>query len=109
MAKQQGETGWTSIPNWVLRHPDLGRIDLMVYLALAYRADNLERTCWPSHKQIMADARLGSDKHPLITSLRRLEEIGAICISKRDGYANMYYLPKSEPRPDGGLGDGTSD
>lgn len=107
--QQQGETGWTAVPNWVLLHPDLGRVDIMVYLALAYRADNKERTCWPSHRQIMADARLGANKRPLITSLRRLEEVGAICVSKRTGYANLYYLPKSEPRPDGTLGGGVAD
>ena len=92
MANDKQPTGFTKIPNWILLHPDLGRIDLHVYLTLAYHADNKTRTCWPSHKLIMAETRIGGLRH-LKTSLRRLEQVGAVVINSRKGYANGYYLP----------------
>lgn len=91
--------GWTYIPNWVLMHPDLGRVDIAVYLALAYHADNETRECWPGHKLLMAEARVGGERH-LRTSLRRLEEVGAVVITKRPGYPDLYRLTRRPPRDD---------
>lgn len=85
------EQGWTMVPNWVLMHPDLGRIDIAVYLVLAYHADNHTRVCHPSHKLIMAEARIKGERH-LRTSLRRLSEVGAIKVVERPGYPNLYVL-----------------
>ena len=94
MAEQQ--TGFTMIPNWVLMHPDLGRVDIAVYLVIAHHADNLTRESFPGKKLIMAEAKLGSEYY-LRTSLRRLEEVGAIETGFRPGYSNRYRLPKDAP------------
>lgn len=88
------EQGFTMVPNWVLMHPDLGRVDIAVYLVLAYHADNQTRECHPSRKLIMAESRCGGKRH-VDTALRRLAEVGAIEVVQRPGYPNMYRLPRT--------------
>lgn len=84
--------GWTPIPNWVLVHPDLGHVDIAVYLCLSYHADAQTGVTWPSASTIMGETKIGN-RQTLRNSLERLANVGAIDIHMRDGYPHLYFLP----------------
>ena len=91
--KQRIPGGFVMVPKWVFAHPELTRTDREVYAALAFYADNKERTCYPSVQTIMWAAKC-SNKHMVHDSLKRLESAGAIEVHRRKGFANVYHLPK---------------
>lgn len=91
--KQRIPGGFVMVPKWVFAHPELTRTDREVYAALAFYADNKERTCYPSVPTIMWASKCGN-KRTVHASLERLESVGAIEIHRREGFANVYYLPK---------------
>lgn len=92
--------GFTPVPNWILMHPDLGRIDIAVYLCLAYHADNETGYCWPSVATIMGETKIGN-RETFRNSLHRLAGIGAVYVYQRTGQANLYVLPDRKlRRPD---------
>ena len=88
------------IPTWVYTCPDLGRVDLAVYLALTYYADNETRVCWPGQKTLMAQARIGNPR-TLRNSLKRLENTGCVVVKKREGCNSLYFLPLEPPKTRG--------
>ena len=78
---------FTLIENVVLEDPELGPVDVLVYLALAKHADSAG-TCWPSLATIGKVARCG--RTAALASIARLEASG--------------YLKRSPRfRPDGGV------
>ena len=88
--------GFTILPNWVWEMKDLGRVDKLVYIALARFADNETRICWPSYTTLMYEAMVGN-RRTLKNSLKRLELTGCIEIQRRKGFANLYHLPTDPP------------
>ncbi|MBQ9044002.1 MAG: helix-turn-helix domain-containing protein [Eggerthellaceae bacterium] len=97
MADSKIPVPFIMVPEWVWAHPDLGKVDVMVYMTLAHHADNKTRVCWPSQKLIMAESRVGNIR-TLRTSLRRLEETGCIVVHKRHAQNDLYYLPIAPPK-----------
>lgn len=90
VARRPVSPGFTALPNWLIDHPDVGKVDLVVYMSLARHA-NADGECWPSHRLIMAEARIG-DKRTLWRALERLAAVGAVAVEVGDGVANRYKL-----------------
>lgn len=82
---------FTTIPDWVLFHEDLGKNDIAVYIALSSHADNVTGQCHPGQKLLMREARI-TDRRALWHALSRLSAIGAITVEQREGQNNVYTL-----------------
>jgi hypothetical protein len=87
IAVERRRLPFTLIENIILEDQTLGRVDVLVYLALAKHADG-QGTCWPSLTTIGTVARCG--RTAVLASLAHLETRG--------------YLKRSTRfRPDGGI------
>lgn len=90
-------SGWSVLPNWVIRDDILHGNEKWVYIALLNRA-NSEGTCYPSVARIAKDVNIS--RQTVRSVLKRLEDLGMIQIierfkegssSERD--SNLYYIP----------------
>lgn len=84
-------SSFTTVPDWVLFHPDLGQIDRAVYLVLSYHADNSDGTCHPGQKLLMREAGI-SNVRTLRHALARLAAVGAVVVEQSEGGHNTYRL-----------------
>ncbi len=86
--------GFTLIPNYILRHPDLSRDAKLLYailLSYAWR----EGRCFPGYTRLCAD--LGASEKPVRGYMRELEKAGLLTQKRRGlGKTNIYTL--TEPR-----------
>jgi len=84
------EGGFTIIDNRVVLDERLTRIDKIVYVVLAFHADNEKRTAYPSLTRICKLACV--TRKPAIQSIRVLEKYGYIRTTKRSGTSTLYHV-----------------
>lgn len=86
-------TGWSSVPNWVVRSSRLGASEKLVYIALINRCDK-RGMCHPSLSTIARDASIS--RRTAVTVLGTLEDRGYIKKTRRfDGdqfTSNVYKI-----------------
>lgn len=90
----EADTGYSVVPNWVVRDSDLTKYELLVFIALLNRA-NSRGEAWPSLATLEREARASRDS--VLRALRTLEERGLVDVVKRyrdDGSqtSNLYVV-----------------
>ncbi len=89
-------SGFTQIPNAILRRPDLStgaKLTYMVLLSYAWQKDS----CFPGQDTLAQD--MGVSNRSIITYLKQLEEAGLLMIKRRGlGKTNLYFLPRFNSR-----------
>lgn len=85
------DSGFSIIPNWIIRRSDLSGGELLVYLALFNHADRYG-FAWPSMKTICKEARMSDATAK--KAMRALEERGLLERAERpqDGAANLTNM-----------------
>lgn len=81
------------VPFWLLAHLEEGILkhsSLAVYCAMVQYA-NRDRVCWPANMSIME--RAGCTRNTYRHAIKELEGLGAIVVTRREGYSNSYWLP----------------
>lgn len=94
-------TGWTAVPNWILRSGKFKPGAVMVLLVLMSRT-NETGECWPSVKTIAAET--GQSESSVKRFLRELREAGLVTWRERkaengDTTSNAYRLHVASPLP----------
>lgn len=87
-------SGWSSVPNWVIRSEKLHGTEKWVYITLLNRA-NANGECWPSLSTLQKE--VGVSKNTILKSLKSLESKGLIDRVRRrsDGVefaSNLYRI-----------------
>lgn len=100
------ETGWSSVPNWVIRTDKLHGTEKWVYITLLNRA-NSKGECWPSLATLQKE--VGVSKNTVLKTLKSLEEKGLIDRVRRrtstDEYvSNLYRVHTWEGSSETALG-----
>jgi biotin operon repressor len=89
-------SGFTQIPNAILRRPNLStgaKLTYMVLLSYAWQKDN----CYPGQDTLAAD--MGVSNRSVITYLQQLQEAGLLYVKRRGlGKTNLYFLPRFNAR-----------
>ena len=82
--------GFTQIPNFILRNPDVGVGAKTVYgLLLSYAWNN--DYCFPGQEKLAADA--GVSKRSVVTFMAELESLALIEVERRGlGKTNFYTI-----------------
>jgi len=95
------EGGYTMVPNWVLRDPDLGSSDKMVYAALlSYAWDPARRSTFTGQQTIATD--LGVDVATVKRSMSRLRKAGLLTSERRGlGRTSIHTLKWQSAPTDG--------
>jgi hypothetical protein len=81
------------VPFWLLDHLTDGTLKhsaLAVYCAMVQYA-NRDRVCWPANVSIMD--RAACTRNTYRQAIRELEALGALVVTRREGYSNSYWLP----------------
>ncbi|HZB95789.1 MAG TPA: helix-turn-helix domain-containing protein [Herpetosiphonaceae bacterium] len=88
-------SGFTVIPNGILRHPDLSpgaKLTYMVLLSYAWQ----QGSCFPGQERMAED--MGAGERSIRRYLKELEAAGFLIIKQRGlGQTNLYILPKHRP------------
>ncbi len=90
-------SGYTVIPNFILRHPDISagaKLAYIVLLSYAWQAGS----CFPGQERMAED--MGSGKRSIVRYMQELEEAGLLEVKRRGlGQTNVYSLTRwREPR-----------
>ncbi len=88
----QPPTGFTQIPNELIRNPDLGDGEFRTYVNLDAYAFNDKVICWPSEERQAKD--LGVNVRTIRRRLRKLESAGLIETVPDNGRVNIYRIKK---------------
>lgn len=84
------QSGWTGVPNVVLRHPDLSLGARMTYAMLLYYARE-EHSCFPGQATLARD--LGVSDRSIRTWLNELKRAGLVNWQRRGlGKPNLYEV-----------------
>lgn len=95
-------SGWSSVPNWVIRSNKLQGSEKLLYIALLNRA-NAKGECWPSLATLAND--VGTSTRTVLRKLDDLESKGLVKKTRRanasiGNVSNMYrVLPFRESTP----------
>lgn len=96
------DSGWSSVPNWVIRSDKLKGSEKLLYIALLNRA-NSKGECWPSLATLSSD--VGVSTRTVLRKLDDLENKGLIRKTRRanasvGNVSNIYrVLTFEEPAP----------
>lgn len=86
------QKGFTSIPNFILKHKTLtpgAKLTYVMLLSYAWEKDN----CYPGQTTLAAD--LGGGERSVRRYLTELQQHGLLIVKRRGlGKTNIYYLPK---------------
>lgn len=83
--------GFTQVPNWILRHPDLGISDKLVYAALlSYAWNRTRRQTFAGQDTIAAD--IGVSVATVRRSMQALRKAGLLVSRRRMGKRSLHTL-----------------
>src|SRR5688500_7500864 len=85
-------SGFTAIPNYILRHPHISAGAKLAYFVLLSYAWQ-EGSCFPGQERMALD--MGCAKRSIVRYLQELQDAGLVVIKRRGlGQTNLYTLPK---------------
>lgn len=95
-------SGWSSVPNWVIRSTVLKGSEKLLYIALLNHADQ-HGNSWPSLKRLSEE--VGASRNTILKHLDRLAELGLVVKRKRErddggNASNLYHVNVWAPEPE---------
>jgi hypothetical protein len=94
-------SGFTQIPNAILRRPDVTPGAKLTYMALLSYAWQ-KGSCFPGQDTLADD--LGVSKRSVVTYLQQLQDAGLLHVKRRGlGQTNIYTLPRFSSTPASGF------
>lgn len=106
MSVPSDDTGWSSMPNWLLRDRSYTTYDKMLYLLLSSRLSPHGIEAWPSQNLIAEEMGVSTNTvQRALTRLRRDGIVDVRVVKTPTGRRNVYYInvhPREGRRPEGG-------